>query len=317
MLGFVYDGGSAREVSFAEAITLAGKVDLVWLHFDGRNEKALMWLDAQSDIPSLVRAALIAVETRPRAEILESGALINLRGLGATPDDDPDELVSIRIWATAGRIVSVTKRTVVALDLVTARFLNGCIHDPGDFVTAVADTITDALDPDVAALGDDVDRCEADLSAADVYRVRRQVSRTRNRAIGYRRFVSPQRQALERLAGAPLAWLDSDDRAHLRDAADRAARMVEELEAVRERSALIHDELTDLRAEKLDKRALGISIVAMIFLPLTFITGLLGMNVEGIPYAERDWAFWGVTGLCLLISAAIAAWFIRRQWLSR
>lgn len=317
MRGFVFDGKTARELPFAEADALVGKDDLVWLHFDGRDADALAWLDAQSGIPALVRAALIAVETRPRAEILESGALVNLRGLGATPDDDPDELVSIRIWATAGRMVSVTKRTVVALDVVIARFLNGCIHDPGDFVTAVADTITDALDPDVAALGDDVDSCEADLSAADVYRVRRQVSRTRNRAIGYRRFVAPQRQALERLAGAPLDWLDSDDRAHLRDAADRAARMVEELEAVRERSALIHDELTDLRAEKLDKRALGISIVAMIFLPLTFITGLLGMNVEGIPYAQREWAFWGVTGLCVLIAAVISGWFIRRQWLSR
>jgi zinc transporter len=317
MRGFVFDGGVSSEPGFAVADAASGKAELVWLHFDGRNEEALAWLDAQDSIPSLVRAALIAVETRPRAEILENGALINLRGLGATPEDDPDELVSIRIWAEAGRVVSVTKRTVVALDQVASRFLAGCIRDPGDLVTAVADTITDALDPDVAALGDHVDSCERDLTATDVYRVRRQISKTRNRAIGYRRFVAPQRQALERLANAPLAWLDSDDRAHLRDAADRAARMVEELEAVRERSALIHDELTDLRSEKLEKRALGISIVAMIFLPLTFITGLLGMNVEGIPYATQRWAFWGVTGLCLLIATLISAWFIRRQWLSR
>ncbi len=317
MRGFVFDGVASREPGFAEAEAATGQAELVWLHFDGRDEEALAWLDAQDAIPSLVRAALIAVETRPRAEILENGALINLRGLGATPDDDPDELVSIRIWAEAGRVVSVTKRTVVALDEVAGRFLSGCIRDPGDFVTAVADTITDALDPDVAALGDHVDSCEADLTAADVYRVRRQISKTRNRAIGYRRFVAPQRQALERLANAPLDWLDSDDRAHLRDAADRAARMVEELEAVRERSALIHDELTDLRSEQLDARALGISIVALIFLPLTFLTGLLGMNVEGIPFAKESWAFWGVTGLCLLLALGVAGWFIRRHWLSR
>jgi zinc transporter len=313
MRGFVCDQHAGREVHFAEAEAAVGTAELVWLHLDGRDADAVTWLDSQEPIPSLVRTALIAAETRPRAE----GVLVNLRGLGTTPDDDPDELVSIRIWATAGRIISVTKRSVMALDDVVIRFLGGCIRDPGDFVSAVADTITDALDPDVAALGDVVDVCERDLTAKDVYRVRRLVSRTRNRAIGYRRFVAPQRQALDRLANAPLDWLDEMDRAHLRDAADRAARMVEELEAVRERSALIHDELTDLRSEQLDARTLGISVVAMIFLPLTFITGLLGMNVKGIPYADEPWAFWGVTGLCVVIAVAVAAYFIRRHWLSR
>ena len=56
---------------------------------------------------------------------------------------------------------------------------------------------------------------------------------------------------------------------------------------MRERAALLHEQLTDLRAEELDQRSLLISVFAFIFLPLTFITGLLGMNVEGIPYAQR------------------------------
>ena len=70
--------------------------------------------------------------------------------------------------------------------------------------------------------------------------------------------------------------------------------MAEELEAVRERAALLHEQITDLRAEQIDQRALYIAVVAFIFLPLTFITGLLGMNVQGIPYAHEPWAFWGV-----------------------
>ena len=59
--------------------------------------------------------------------------------------------------------------------------------------------------------------------------------------------------------------------------------MAEELEAVRERAALLHEQLTDLRAEQIDQRALLISIVAFIFLPLTFITGLLGHERRGHP----------------------------------
>ena len=112
-------------------------------------------------------------------------------------------------------------------------------------------------------------------------------------------------------------WLAEDDQLHIREAADRFARMTEELEAVRERSALLHEQLTDLRAEEIDQRSLLISVVAFIFLPLTFITGLLGMNVDGIPYAHAPWAFWDVVGLCVLLGIGVLAWFVRRHWLRR
>jgi zinc transporter len=93
--------------------------------------------------------------------------------------------------------------------------------------------------------------------------------------------------------------------------------MTEELEAVRERAALLHEQITDLRGEQMENRSLVISIVAFIFLPLTFISGLLGMNVEGIPYAKEPWAFWGVVGICILIGAVVLAWFMWRHWLRK
>src|SRR3546814_1486080 len=79
--------------------------------------------------------------------------------------------------------------------------------------------------------------------------------------------------ALEKLAALPVDWLHDDDRLHLAAAADRVARMAEELDSIRERAALMHEALTDLRAEQIDSRSLLISIVALVFLPVTFITG--------------------------------------------
>ena len=90
--------------------------------------------------------------------------------------------------------------------------------------------------------------------------------------------------------------------------------MAEELEAIRERSALMHEALTDLRAEQIDQRGLLISIVALIFLPLTFITGLYGMNVDGLPYAKEPWAFDMIGGLCIAITIGIIAYFSWQRW---
>lgn len=317
MRAFVLDDGRGAELPFGEGAERFGRATLVWLHIDAREAASRTWLDQQTDIPFIARTALTASETRPRSDLVGQGVVVNLRGIGATPDDDPDPLVSVRFWAETGRVVTFTYRKPQAIGILVRRFLEARIADPGDLLSTFADTVTAELDPVVARLGDEVDACESSLDGLGLRERRRKVSRARSAAIAYRRFVSPQRQALERLALAPIDWLDENDRAHLRESADRAARMVEELESVRERSALIHEELTDLRAEQMDTRALLISIVALVFLPLTFITGLLGMNVEGIPFASRPWAFWGVTAFCVAVAIGVTAWFIRHRWIGR
>jgi zinc transporter len=312
---FITDGNKAAELPFREGVGTFGTAGLLWVHINGREAEGTAWLAAQEDIPATVRTALMAQETRPRSDIVGTGALVNLRSLGLTPEDDPDALVSIRLWAEAGRVISVCFRSLRALDPVIDQFMGAEIADPGDLISAFAKAITTELDPRIAQIGDVIDGCEIGLDTSVIQSTRRKVAKMRSEAINFRRFIAPQRQALERLASAPFAWLDDDDRLHLRDAADRSARMTEELEAIRERAALMHDELTDRRAEQMESRALLISIVALIFLPLTFITGLLGMNVKGIPYADETWAFWGVVGICALLAIVVLGWFIRARWI--
>jgi zinc transporter len=312
MRAFLHDLTTAREVNLP--LPQASGKGLLWLHLDGQNEADLLWLAQESDLPPVALNALKAMETRPRSDMVDGGALINMRGLAVDPDEAPDPLVSIRFWAAKGRVISFCYRAPQALTPVIARFVNGVINDPGDLITAFSTEMSKELDVRVADLGDQLDDIEERLDSERARSTRRKVSRIRAMAISYRRFVVPQREALDRLGSTRCDWLDEEDHLHIRESADRYARMAEELEAVRERAAIVHDELTDLRGEQMEARALLISIVAMIFLPLTFITGLLGMNVKGIPYAEESWAFWGVVGVCVLLGLAVLGFFIRAQW---
>jgi zinc transporter len=285
-----------------------------WDHLDGRDAEAQAWLAEQSALPETARFALTAVETRPRCQPLQEGTIINLRGLGQIDDDEGDALVSIRMWAEPGRVISVSMRPLAGMEDLKDRMAAGAFRDPGDLIAALAMQITRQLDPVVADLGDKVDDCEVELTAEGGFVLRREIARARSEAISYRRFIVPQRQALEDMAALQAAWIEDDDRVHLREAADRFARMAEELEAVRERSALLHEQITDLRAEKIDRRSLIIAIVALIFLPLTFLTGLLGMNVDGIPFAHEPWAFAAVTGICVIIAVVITLYFTVVRW---
>jgi zinc transporter len=223
-------------------------------------------------------------------------------------------LVSIRVWVEAGRAISVSFHPLKGIEKLVDQMKGGAIRDPGDLVSHLAMMITKQVDPVIGELDELIDECELRLDPSQAFETRRKIAEARSDAIAYRRFVAPQRQALTQLAQLEAPWLEEDDRLHLREAADRFARMAEDLEAVRERSALIHEQLTDLRSEQIEKRALQLSIVALVFLPLTFLTGLLGMNVEGIPDAHQPWAFAAVCGICVAVAVGITAWFAAARW---
>jgi zinc transporter len=312
----VVGDGAIRRLSPDEAANYAGP-GFVWIHLEGTEEEDRRILSGQG-IPDIAMNALVATETRPRCDRFDAGALINIRGPAADESAGTDRLVSIRLWARQGKVNSVTRHPLAATASVMDQMEAGRILDPGDLVAAFARGISKQLDPQVADLGDRLDDCESALDDRNsVYRLRTEIARIRSEAISFRRFVAPDRDALSTLAGLDYDWIAEEDRLHIREAADRFARMTEELEAVRERAALLHEQLTDLRGELMESRSLLISIVAFIFLPLTFVTGLLGMNVEGIPYQHAPWAFWGVVGFCVVIGAVVLAWFMARHWLNR
>ncbi|MEO5938150.1 MAG: zinc transporter ZntB [Sphingomonas sp.] len=316
MSGFAYQvstDGKATRCDIKHALTAHS--GFVWVHLTTNNEHAQDWLANTAKLDDYLVDALIATETRPRCEQVGGGALLNLRGRS---DDDlisSDPLASVRIWAVGRRVISVTRKKLIAIDTVEQCVEAGQVRDPGDLIAEFATAITSDLDPHVAELGDDLDECETQLDAERVFELRHTVTRVRSQSIGYRRFLAPQRTALEKLATLPVDWLGDDDRLHLSAAADRAARMAEELESIRERAALTHEALTDLRAEQLDQRGLIIAIAAMIFLPLTFITGLYGMNVKGLWFADEPWAFDVITVFCLTIAVGVTTYFVRQHWL--
>jgi zinc transporter len=314
MSGFAYRvaEGKAERLDIAAAMEATG--ELIWIHLTSNDEQAQSWLGETAGLPDYVVDVLTTTESRPRCDALGEGAFLNLRGRSNEEMTASDPLASVRIYAIAGRVFSVTRRTLTAVADVVTSVEGGTIADPGDLIAEFASAITEELDPEVGELGDELDDCEADLDADKVFELRRKVTKVRSTAIGYRRFVQPQRAALEKLAALPCDWLHDDDRLHLNSAADRAARMAEELEAIRERSALMHEALTDLRAEQIDSRSLLISIVALIFLPLTFLTGLYGMNIEGLPFAKEPWAFDVIGGICIAITVGIIGYFSAKRW---
>jgi zinc transporter len=314
---FVLDGaGGGRRVEWPEINGWTPESGVLWVHLDRTSSGAQRWLGERAGLDSILAAALLEAETRPRVLAIGAGLLVILRGVNLNPGAEPEDMVSIRVWVEPGRIITSRHRRFPASQDMRDRITAGSgPRDAGEFLAQFAAATVTRIGPVVDALADEVDALEERLVEGSAGNLRRDLSGIRRRAIKLRRYLSPQRDAMARLMTEPAAWLSAAHRAQIREAADRVTRLVEDLDATRERAVLAQEELTSRLAEAMNRTMYVLSIVAALFLPLSFITGLLGVNVGGLPGIENEHAFWVLCGLLAVMIALQLAWFRRKGWM--
>lgn len=328
VLCFALDGRGAAEPAQLEAANTParggqkterhGKArsPFVWVHLQRGDPRTLAWLESESGLDTYLQTALLAEDTRPRCTVHGEGAVIILRGVNLMDGAEPEDMVSVRLWVDAARVVGVWVRPLHAVeDLVGAIDRGVAPVSPGELVAKLAQRLADRMEPHVGELHDELDDFEDALLDEDGSVGRGALADVRRRAIRLRRYIGPQRDALTTLSIEDLGWLNDRDRSRVREAADKTTRILEELEAVRERASIIQDQIVEARAAKMDRYMVLLSALAAIFLPLTLFTGLLGINVAGIPFAGESWAFGAVAGLIIAVAVLLTALFRKMKLL--
>ncbi|MBT8365679.1 MAG: zinc transporter ZntB [Deltaproteobacteria bacterium] len=314
---YLLDGKGGGEALDWTAID-AWKPDLglIWIHLDSTIDEAQSWLKEKSGLSELTCDSLLDRETRPRTTQTYDGLLVILRGVNCNPGAESDDMVAIRMLFTEKRIISLRFRFVRAVQDIRTNIEAGkgpCT--PAEFLVMTAERIADRMGDVVAELDDNVSALEDSVLSADSHELRSQLADLRRASINLRRYIAPQRDAMARLLVDRIEWLAERDRAHLREVAERTARFVDDIDSARERASVTQEELNNRLSEQMNKAMYMLSIVAAIFLPLGLLTGLLGINVGGIPGAEYKWAFAVVCAVLILIGIGLILWFKKIRWL--
>ncbi len=317
LAAYLLDGrGGGKELDWSDVNAWTSSAGTLWVHLDYSHPEARRWLEETSGLDPAVAAALTAEETRPRSVAGHGGLLVILRGVNLNPGSDPEDMVAIRIWVDEHRVITTRQRRVKAIDAIRAALEAGDGPlNSSEFLVEVTDGLTSRIGAVLSELDDRVDELEDEVLGGESYELRSKIGSLRRETISLRRYLAPQRDAVARLQNERVPWLDEITRVHLREIADRTTRYVEDLDSARDRAAVTQDELNSRLSERMNKTMYVLSIVAGIFLPLGLLTGLLGINVGGIPGTENSHAFLLVCiGLGLL---AILQWvlFKRMRWL--
>ncbi|GAB5471723.1 MAG: zinc transporter ZntB [Rhodospirillales bacterium] len=273
-----------------------------WYRLVDGHPNASRLLQQEIALDSLTAQALLMPDTRPRCTPHGDGALLILRGTGAEPGSDPEELVSIRLWVDAGRIVTYQFKELEAVAALRSALDNrGGPKGPGDFVVLLAHLLNEGMRDLVDEIDAELDSLEDVQVGERISETRQAITNLRRKVVKLRRFIGPQRDALGLFLAEPFSWRTKTNDRRLRDVVDRITRLVEQLDEIHLRASIAQESLTGLVAERLNRTMLLLSVVAGIFLPLGFVTGLLGMNVAGIPGASWSYAFLAVAALLVLV----------------
>lgn len=303
---FVLDGrGGGRAIDWEGVRAWRPEHGFLWLHLNHAHEEAQQWIRASSGLDRLIAKALTASATRPRIVRHENGLLSIFRAANLNPGADPEDMIALRCWIDPQRAITVRHRqSMAAGDLRKALQAGNGPTRAGDFLTRLADALSMRLVPILADLDAGIEKLEDAILDGGERLPRSELGERRRQVILLRRYLLPQRDALARLHAEQIGWLEPGDVALLREVADRMVRLVEDLDAARDRLMVVRDEIETRASAQMNATMLRLSIITALFLPLGLLTGLLGINVGGIPGSASPVAF---ALVCLLLGAVAGA----------
>jgi len=313
---WLLDGaGGGRELDWDGVRAHTDGDDLMWVDLNFSFPEARQWLNGLASVPEVAREAMIAKETRPDLMQFEGGMLIVLRGVNLNLGARAEDMISIRVWIDRHRIVTCRQRELQSVRKLSddIREGNGA-RSSGELLAGLAGELAKRIRRIVSDMEDRLAQVETgdDVAGQPLEEIYSDIRRT---AAVFRRHLNPQRETLQSLQNSRTDLLGTEETDDLRVYTDFIIHSIEDLEVLREHTQALQDELFSAMTRTQNIRIYMLTIVAAIFLPLTFISGLLGMNVGGIPGAESPMGFWIIVLMCLAMVVLIMLYFRERKWL--
>jgi len=308
--------GGATQLDWEHAICADPATGVIWTHLDYTDPTAAQWINEGAGLSPLVAQALLDENTRPRGHEYPGGVLVALRGVNLNPGEDPEDMVAIRLWIEPGRIISTRKRPLLSIREISAALLRGKgPKNPGEVVVSLSKRLIARMSGVIEQIEEQTTELEELMLENTSLQARDQLSQLRRKIIALKRYLSPQREALEALQGMDTELLSAAHAMGLRESNERLIRYIEDLNESRERAAVLHEETLNRASDLMNQRMYVLSLVAAVFLPLGFLTGLLGINVGGIPGSENPQAFYIFIAILGATTGAMMGYFKHKRWL--
>ena len=293
-----------------------GEGEVLWVHLCRNQPGVAEWLE-ELDIPEPTRELLVSDKSRPRAFREGNTLVATLRGINFNSGAEPEDMLSIQMWCDGKRLVTLRKQPLQTprhvLRMIDRREAGP--NDCGALITEITEAMITRMNRAIVDMNDHLTQLEDRDHEDNAEAMLEKISIIRRNCLGLKRHMGPMHEALEAISRYAPHWFEDHDRREIAESIDRLRRYLEDLDISKESAVVLMDDIRGRSIARNERTNYLLTIVAAIFLPLGFITGLLGINVGGVPGMDDPMAFWIVVGMCSAILLVQLLLFWKWKWL--
>ena len=319
-----YDANEIQEhesLGLDDVRRLAGTGRKLWVDVQGLgDEQFLRGLAEIFSIHELALEDVVHVPIRPKAEAYENNLLVVTRMLKSS-DAHQLDIEQVSLFIGKDYVLTFQERFGDVLDPVRQRLRiqkSRVRTLPSDYLGyAILDTIIDAYYPVVESMGDRIERLEERVLAEASPKSLRKLNAIKGQLLALRRAITPQREAVNALIRDENELVSQTVRVYLRDTYDHIVQTSEAVETARELVNGLMNTYLSVVSNRMNEVMKVLTIVASIFVPLTFMAGIYGMNFEFMPELRVKWAYPLLLGAMGLVVTGMVTYFWRKGWIGR
>jgi len=293
---------------------------VTWVNVDGLHEiDAIDKLGKAFDLHPLMLEDVLSTGQRPKFDDFEDHIFVVLKMLSYNDAEQTVETEQVSLVLGPNFVFSFQERIGDVFQYVRDRIRNakGRIRKLGaDYLAyALIDAIVDSYFGILEKIGDKIEALEDELVTNPDDKTLRQIYALKREMISLRRSIWPLRELVNGMQRSESALLSEPTGIYLRDVYDHTVQIIDTIESFRDIVAGMLDTYLSSISNRMNGVMKVLTIIATLFIPLTFVAGIYGMNFEHMPELKWRYGYAAVWAVMLVVGAAMLVYFRRKKWL--
>lgn len=293
---------------------------VTWINIDGIHRVDIVEkIGNHFDLHPLVVEDIVSPHQRPKMEDFGECVYIVIKMLQYDDKEKSIKFEQVSIILGKNFVISFQEMKGDIFEPIRDRIRSGkgrIRKMTSDYLAyALMDTVVDNYYSILEGLGNRIEEIEDIVVVDPKPEILQEIHRLKKEMIFLRRSVWPLREVISRLERDELAYIQKVTQKFFRDVYDHTIQVIDTVETFRDMLSGMHDTYLSSISNRMNEIMKVLTIIATIFIPLTFIAGVYGMNFEFMPELKWRWAYFGVWGVILIIAAFMVIYFRRKKWL--
>jgi magnesium transporter len=320
---FEYDEKDVKELevkSIDDYIPSKNTTATIWIDIDGIHKIDMIEKVArQFSFHPLILEDIVNTEQRPKMEDFDQNIFLVLKMLDYDDEKESIKIEQVSLVLGKNYVISFLEQEGDVFASIKNRIRKGKgrIRDmKADYLAySLLDAVVDQYFLILDKLGGKVESLEEKVVAHPHPEVLQEIHRLKREIILLRRSIWPLRELVNTLERSGHPLIEKATRVFLRDIYDLTIQVIDTVETFREMISSMHDTYLSSVSNKMNEIMKVLTIIATIFIPLTFIAGIFGMNFQFMPELTWKWGYYSVLGILFIVALIMVIVFKRKKWL--